>query len=185
MSWISDAIEGVSSIFHDDNGALSSWVKPAVTIGLGALGQANTDSAQSQYVNYLKSREQSNYQNYVDQVNAYNASLAAAGSGGGGGGGNGAAAAAARATEANRQAAAKKANRYMQKTYKDLLRMYKPYRDTADVLLPQMSQTYQNSLAMQNQLANYVNSPQQVAKLDAAVPAWQIQVPLPASIKGK
>lgn len=180
-SWLSDIIEPVSGFISDN----ASWLKPVAQIGLGALRQNNVDESQSQYLDYLRQREQQNYQNSVDQINAYNAQLASAGSGGGGSGNAAASAAAARATEKNRMKASKKSNKAMQNTYKELLAMYAPYRATADKLLPQMTQTYENSLGIQNALAKFVGSPEQTAKLNASVPSWQIKIPLPDSVRVK
>jgi len=198
MSWLSDGWDAVTGLF--DSGTATDvasevvepvakggwftrnadWLKPVVGAGLNAWKQSQADDAQGQYLDYLRQREQANYDAYMQQANAYNAQL-----GQGGGGNNGAAAAAARATEANRMAASKKANRVSRKTYKKLLAMYAPYKQTADQLLPQMQQTYENSLGMQNSMLKYLNSPEQVAKLDAAGPAWNVNVPLPDSVRIK
>ena len=178
MGWIEDIGQfvGDAGNWIDKN---QGWLKPVVKFGTGALGQMNTSDAQSQYLEYLRQQEQQNYQNSVDATNAYNQQLQAS---------QGAAAAnraAAMQTEANRQAAAKKGNKKSQQTYKELLALYAPFKDTATQLLPQMSQTYQNSLGMQNAMSQYLNQPGQVAKLDAAGPAWNVNVPLPESLKGR
>ena len=157
------------------------WLSPVVKTGLKYLGQRNNQNTQSQYLDYLRQREQQNYQNNVDQINYYNAQGAA--SSGASAAAARAAQAAAMATEANRQAAAGQANSALQANYKQLLKLYAPYKKVADTLLPQMSQTYQNSLGLQNALSSYVNSPAQVAKLDAAGPAWSVNVPLPDSVR--
>jgi len=165
----------------DWGGLLSGVAKVAVPGFLGYNAIKQQESNQNAQLDFARQQEELNYQNYLRQVGAQ-------GSGGGrssGGGGNGAAVAAANATEKNRQKALKKANKVEQNTYKELLKMYAPYRQTADQLLPQMSQTYQNSLGLQNSLASYVNSPAQVAKLDAAGPAWNINVPLPDEVRLK
>jgi len=167
-------------------GKNKDWLEPVVSIGTGALKQVNEDKAAAGYMDYLREREQQNYQSSVDQINAYNSQLAASGGGGrSGSGSNAAAAAAARTNEKRSRKASKKANDALQGTYKQILEMYAPYRATADKLLPQMTQTYQNSLGLQNALAQYVNSPAQVAKLDAAGPAWNVNVPLPDSVRLK
>lgn len=185
MTWFSDIAEGVGSFWSDNK----DWIQPVVKAGVGALKQSNTDNSQSQYMQYLQEREKANYQKSVDEINAYNQMLmsgALGGSGGGGGGGNSAAsAAAARQTEANRRKAAKKANKYLQANYKDLLAMYQPYRQTADQLLPQMTKTYEDSLGLQKSMLGFVQSPQEVAKLNGSIPAWNVQVPLPDYVKGK
>ena len=176
MSILSDLWDGAKTFYTDNKDV----IKPIVGAGLGALNQSNADNTQSQYLQYLKQKELENYQNSVAGITAYNSQL-----GGGSGGGNGAGAAAASATERNRQAALKKANKKQQSMYKEILKMYAPYRQTADTLLPQMSQTYQNSLGLQNSLLSFVNSPAQVAKLNAAGPAWNVNVPLPDEVRLK
>lgn len=175
MGWFDDVTSFI--------GKNKDWLKPVVQTGLGALKQSNTDKTQQAYLDYLKQAENQNYQDTLNQINYYNASgqadaqaaAAAAAS----------RAAAARVTEAARQAAAKKANKTTQNTYKQLLALYAPYRQTADALLPQMTNTYQNSLGLQNALANFVNTPAQTAKLNASVPSWQVNVPLPDSVRIK
>lgn len=181
MSILSDIWDGAKTFYQDNKDV----IKPLVGAGLGALKQTQADDTQSQYLAYLKQKELENYNNSVAGIQAYNAQLGASGGGRSGGGGNGAAVAAANATEKNRQKAAKKANKYQQTMYKEILKMYQPYRETADKLLPQMTQTYENSLGLQNALNTYVNSPAQVAKLDAAGPAWNVNIPLPDSVRIK
>lgn len=155
------------------------WLKPIASVATGVLKQSQADNSQKQYLDYLKQRENQNYQDTVNQINDYNArgasSSAAAAS----------RAAAARANAAAQQAAAKKANKAMQKTYAQILAMYAPYKQTADTLLPQMTKTYQDSLGLQGVLSNYVNSPAQMAKLDAVGPAWNVNIPLPDSVRIK
>jgi hypothetical protein len=157
------------------------WLAPVIKTGLGYLGQRNNNNTQSQYLDYLREREMANYQNSVDEINYYNAQGAA--NAGAYNSAASAAAAAQAATEANRIAASGAANSALQKNYKQILKMYAPYKKVADTLLPQMSQTYQNSLGLQNALSSYVNSPAQVAKLDASGPAWNVNVPLPDSVR--
>jgi hypothetical protein len=177
MSWLSDAWDGVSGFISDNK----SIIKPIVGVGLGALNQSNADKSQSQYLDYLREKENQNYQASVDAITAYNAQ----GGGGGGGHGGGGAAAAAAANERARLAAAKKANKKEKKTYKKLLEMYAPYRAVADKLLPEMTQTYQNSLGLQSALGNFINQPEQMAKLNGSIPAFAVDVPLPDTIRMK
>jgi hypothetical protein len=159
--------------------------KPIASVGVGLLGQLNANNSQSQYLDYLKEKEQQNYNDSLAAINAYNAQLGQAGGHGPSAGNQAAEVAAMRQNEANRLKAAKRANKYSKNMYKNLLKMYEPYRQTADMLLPQMTQTYQNSLGLQNAMNAYVNSPAQVAKLDAPVPAYQVNVPLPDSVRLK
>lgn len=171
--------DGISDFLGDNAG----WLKPLVGTGLGALKQSNVDNTQKEYMDYLRQREDSNYANSVNDINAYNAQMAA--NYGASSANRRAAAAAASANEANRQAAAGKANKVQQKMYKNLLAMYAPYRQTADQLLPQMTQTYEKSLGLQNSLAGLLGTPGEQAKFTGSIPAWQVKVPLPESIKGK
>ena len=175
MGWF-DGVTG----FLEKN---ADWLKPVVGLGLGALKQGNVDNTQKEYINYLKQREDANYQNSINDINAYNAQMQAnfAASSAN----RRAAAGAAAANEAARQGAAKKANKVQQKMYKNLLAMYAPYRQTADQLLPQMTKTYEGSLGLQNSLASLLATPTEKAKFTASVPAWQVNVPLPESVKGK
>lgn len=168
------------SIFSDIGdwiGDNKDWLKPVASLVTGGLNQSNKDNGQSQYLEYLKQKELQNYYNSVDAINAYNTQLAAAGGGGGGGGGG--------SNDAARMAAAKKANKVTQRTYKKLLGMYEPFKETTNRLLPQMTGAYENSLNLQKSLLDYVNQPQQMAKLDAPVPAWKINVPVPDSVRIK
>ena len=183
MGWfdsVTDAVSGAWDFVKDN-------AKPIASVAVGALGNLNKQNQESAYLDYLKEKEQQNYNDSVAAINAYNAQLAQSGghAGGGPAGPSAADVAAARQSEANRLKAAKRANKYSKNMYKDLLKMYEPYRKTADMLLPQMTQTYQNSLGMQNAMANYVASPAQVAKLDASVPAFNVNVPLPDSVRLK
>lgn len=172
MSWISDIGDWIG-----DN---KSWLKPVAELGSGLFKQTQQNDQQSQYLDYLRQKEQQNYNDSVNAINAYNAQMAAAS---GYGGDNSAAIAAANQTDANQMRAARKANKVSQKAYKDILAMYAPYKATADRLLPQMTQTYENSLGLQNAMGKYIASPEQVAKLDAAGPAWNMNVPLPESLR--
>ena len=180
MSWISD----IGGWLSDNKGVIGS----VVGTGLNAINQYNKDESQSQYLEYLRQREDKNYQDQVAQINAYNAQLAAAGSGGGGGGGsrgNGAAAAAARKTEANRMKASKKANKISQESFKKIIDMYAPLAGTVNELLPLKTDTYKKSLGMQNAMSQYLAQPGQMAKLDAAGPAWNVNIPLPDLVRIK
>lgn len=167
----------------------NNW-QGVASAGLGAYNVYNKTKAENAYNDYLKQAEQVN----ADQTNAYNnwqaqqgqaeygtqsanAAMMAAN--------QAAQVAAMQQNEANRLKASKRANKYSKTLYKKLLKMYEPYKKTADMLLPQMTQTYQNSLGLQNAMGQYVQSPQQLAKLDASVPAYNINIPLPDSVRIK
>lgn len=171
MGWF----DSITSFVTDN----SSWLKPVASIGMGALQQSQKDDTQQQYLDYLRQQEDQNYQDSVTGINAYNEQLKLSQAN------SAARAAAARQTEANRMKASKKANKVSQQSYKDILAMFKPYKDVADRLLPQKTQAYENSLGLQKSLLDYIQQPNQKAKLDAAGPAWNVNVPLPDSIRLK
>lgn len=175
MSWLSDAWDAGKTFIGDNK----DWLKPVAAFGVDALKQTQSDDLNSQYIDYLRNRENQNYENAKAQADAYNQQLAASGAA------SSARAAAARQNESNRLAAAKKANKVTQDTYKKILAMYAPYKQTADALLPQMTKTYQDSLALQGDMLGFVQSPEQQAKLNAAGPAWNVNVPLPDYVKMK
>lgn len=166
---------GLGDFFSKNSG----WLEPIANLGTGILGQVQKDNSQQQYLDYLKGQEDQNYQNSVNDINAYNAQLEANNAS------SAARASAARATEQNRMKASKKANKVSQQSYKDILAMYKPFADAATTLLPQKMATYGDSLGLQKSLLNYIQQPNQIAKLDAAGPAWNINVPLPENIRLK
>lgn len=149
----------------------------------GAYGIYNKTKAQNAYNDYLKQAEQdkadqTNAFNDWQYANAQNEHAASAGN-------SAAQMAAMQQNEANRLKAALRASKYSKTMYKKLLKMYEPYRKTAAMLLPQMTQTYQNSLGLQNAMGQYVQSPQQMAKLDAPVAAYNVNIPLPDSVRLK
>lgn len=156
------------------------WLKPVASIGTGILKQVNTNNTQDQYLDYLKQREDKNYQDSLAAINAYNTQLAASGNRGDGG-----RAAAARQNQASQMKAEKKGNKVSQDTYKKILEMYAPYKQTADTLLPQMTKTYQDSLGLQNSMLGFVKDPMQQAKLNGSIPAYNVNVPLPDSVRIK
>lgn len=171
--------DSIGTFISDNKG----WLKPVLEVGAGALQNSNSDSQRNQYLNYLRERENQNYQQSVDSINQYNEQMGAAA----GARSRAAAsrAAAARQTQANQQAAAKKAEKYMQNTYKKILKMYKPFADTATALLPQKTKAYEQSLGLQNSMLDFINRPDQQALLTGSVPSYQIQVPLPDNLKVK
>jgi hypothetical protein len=170
MSWLSDAWDGISGFVKENK----DWIQPVAKVGMGALNQQNIDNTQDTYAQYLREKEMRNYENYVQQAQLYNAGLGQGGGGGGGGGNN-----------AAQMGASKKANRKMQQTYRKILAMYKPYKDAADALLPGMMQSYQSGLGLMGDMTNIVKDPKQMAKLNGSIPAYQVNVPLPESVRIK
>lgn len=169
-SWWSDLVSGVGNFYSKNK----DWINPVIETGYGAFQQSQNDDYQSQYLDYLRGQEDKNYQSTVDQINAYNSQL-------GGGSGAGMAAAHAQNEEA-RLAAMAAGDASLQKTYKQILKMYKPYRKAAKELLPQKMKTYQDSLGLQASLLDIINRPDQVAKLTDNTPAYEIMVPLPDEV---
>lgn len=151
--------------------------------GVGAYGIYQKTKGENAYNDYLRENERLN----AERTNAYNDQLAkdAASQNAASYTNSAAQIAAMQGTEANRMAAALQASKYSQNMYRKLLKMYEPYRQTAEMLLPQKTQTYQNSLALQNAMGNYVSSPDQMAKLNASVPAYNVNIPLPDSVRIK
>lgn len=187
MGWF-DSFDGFvdkATSFVDKN---KNWLEPVVNLGTSLFNQSSENSATSQYLDYLRQKEQQNYNDSVATYNAqmdYQKQLAAAH------GANSAAARAAsaaranaaRQTEANRQRAAKKANKFEQNMYKELLGYYQPFKDTAIDLLPRMQATYIDALNSMGNLNKFVSSPNQVAKLNSSIPAYAVDIPLPEELR--
>ena len=172
MGFWDDYVAPIGSFIKENK----SVIEPIVSAGVGAIKQNSLDNSSNQYLNYLREREQRNYDNYVASANSLNATNAA----------NAASrAAAANANDAARRGAAAKANKAERKMYKKLLALYSPLKDSAMTLLPQMQETYLNSLAMQGSMGQFLNKPEQMAKLNGALPAYQVNIPLPDSLKGR
>ena len=162
MSWW----DPITSFIGENKG----WLEPVVSTGVELAKYGNNQSSRSQYLDYLRKKEQENYARAL--ADTQNLNSQAEGS-----------RAAAMATESNRVAAAAKANEFLQNSYKDLLKMYGPSIKTANNLMPKMSQAYQQGLGLQRALASYVSSPEQMAKLSGSVPAYAISIPLPDSVR--
>ena len=159
-------------------GKNKDWLRPVAQAGIGLFNQDQKSDTESKYLDYLRQKEQENHQN---ALNSYNQQLLASQSRGGGGGGDGGAG--AKATEKNRQIALKKASEQEQRNYKELIKMYQPFANTARELLPVKSQAYQGGVNQMNMLQAYLNSPQELQKMNAAVPSYQVPVPLPKEFK--
>lgn len=162
MAWWSDITDFI--------GKNKDWLEPVVSTGVGLATYGNNEQSRSQYAQYLAEREQANYERALADAQNYNAQSQAG-------------AAAAAATEGNRQAAAGRANDYTQAGYADLREMYQPFVRTAHNLLPKMSRAYQQGLNLQTGLSSFLNQPDQMAKLNGSVPAYNINVPLPDSVR--
>lgn len=172
-------------ILNDIGGWLSSnsdWLKPTLSLGSNLYKYNQSSGNQANYISMLKQQEDRKFadtQAYNDAARAYNEQVASAQ--------NANAAAAARASainQANAQAAKNKAAKQMDKVYKRNLEIYKPFKNTALDLLPQMSKAYSDSLTGYNMLAAYLQRPEQMAKLDLNRPQWAVGAPTPSWAKG-
>lgn len=160
------------SIMDDIFGSDSSWptlIKTGLDIGGNLYDSYNKSSTSNDYINSLRASED---RQFAD-TNAYNSALAAwqQQQAGAAASARAASAAAAGATDKNRQAAAKKAQAYLDKVYKRTMDMYAPFKDTATRLLPQMEKSYSTGIDTSNMLSAYLQNPQNMALLNGSTSA--------------
>lgn len=170
MSGILDSIGG----FIDGN---KSWLKPVLSLGSNLYKKNQSSNNMSDYIQLMKQQEDQNFANdqaYNSAAQAYNAQVAGASNAN-----RAAAASAAAANQANALAASNKANKQMNKVYDKNKKIYEPYKDTAAALLPQMTKAYTDSLSGYNMLNAYLNTPEQLAKLNSSKPQWATGAPTP------
>ena len=163
--------------------------KDLLNFGAGVVDQFAKTNKGNDYQTQLKNALQTDYDSqkslhdYTNQYNqelaGYNASQAAAANAAAG-----ARASAARATEANRQAAAKKANKGMMRTYDDVMTEFQPYRDSAARILPSMEKAYAGGLQGLEQVSAQVLSPEMMARLKGASPAVSYNIPINSMFRG-
>lgn len=159
------------------------WLKPVVSTGLGAYQAANENGTRSDYADMLRAAEQRNYDDSKDAYDSYN-SWAQQNAAASAGAAN-ARAAAARATEAARQGALKKAMKTEKKYYDTAQGYLAPWRESAARLLPQAEATYSGSLSGMNNLMQMLQSPEAMAKMNASVPAYSVNLGLPDYLRGR
>ncbi len=174
MSWYDDVVG-----FVTEN---KDVIKPIAQVGLGALKNTQNDSATKDYINYLKSQEQTNYQNYLADVDAYNAAGADAAANANARAAAAAAnsrarAAAAAATERNRLKAAKKASKEEQKGYAEALALMAPYVQAGEKVLPAKTGTYLDALKRMSAIGQTLDTKK--ADANASIPSWEVPVQLP------
>lgn len=110
------------------------------------------------------------YHKYLEDMNQYKYDAAAGRAG------------AANANAAARRDASMRANEKMAKVYGRLKDQFRPYKQTADRLLPQMEGAYTQGLDLTSLLSQYLQG-QGLDKLNTAKPASQQYIPLPGDFK--
>lgn len=176
MSWWDD----VTGFVSNNKDILST----VAATGLSAAKNSSQDKAAKDYQAYLQQQEQANYNNYLSQVDAYNtqganAAAASAANSARAAANSRASSAAAAATERNARKAAGKASKASQKGYKEALAMLAPYVQAGEKILPAKQATYLEALNRMGAMGNYLNSPDQMAKANASIPAFAVNIPLP------
>lgn len=167
-------------IFDDITGFISgnqSWLKPVLSLGSNLYKKSEDSRNKSDYINLLKAQEDRNFadnQAYNLAAQAYNAQAAANANAN-----SAAAASAAAANQRNAQAAQNKASKQMDKVYGENMEIFRPYKETADKLLPQMTAAYESGLGGLNMLNAYLNTPEQLAKMNQNKPQWAVGAPVP------
>lgn len=155
----------------------SSWLKPVLSLGSNLYKKSESSSNMDDYIKLLRSQEDKNFadnQAYNSAAQAYNEQAQAAANA------NAAASAAASAAnQRNAQAAQNKAAKQMDRTYGENMDIFRPYKETADKLLPQMTAAYESGLGGLNMLNAYLNSPEQLAKMNQSKPQWATGAPVP------
>jgi hypothetical protein len=161
--------------------AYSDYIVPILS-GIGSLWQAyNSNSGKSAGFDAMKANEDRRYADYLaerqyyDQYTMaqYEQEQAARAAG----------AAAAAKNAAAKSAAEKKAFGSYKKDNRKIQKLWEPYAQTGQRLLPQMEQTYGNSLNNMNLLSAYMSSPQYQQSMNQSVPAYETNIPLPDYLK--
>lgn len=176
---------GLFDIFDkvgDFLGKNKSWLKPVTRLGSNLLGANQESGNQQNYLDSLRAAEQRNYDeakaqydynNEIGMANAASRNAASASS-----------AAASRATEANRMGAAKKSFKAEKKGLQEIKDLYKPFSDTDARILPGMEAAYNQGLGNLSGASKFFSSPEQFAKINGSMPAYNIKIPLPDYLFG-
>lgn len=169
----SSIISGIGD-FVDNN---SSWLKPVAQAGLDLYKQYQKQSANDKISDIYRQREQNNYNNYLAEVEAYNQQVqqqqAAANAA------RASAQAARAATEKNRQAAASKANDVVQKNYKQMIKLMKPYQKATSALIVPSQENMEGGFDIMSKLNSILSGSENMALLKNSGPAYAIDIPLP------
>lgn len=163
--------------------------KTALGVYQGYKQNSNDNRAYGQITDYYRQRAEKEYDNLVANAEAqnqynqamsgYRARAAAAAN----------AAARARASAAqqemkNQMAAKKKGMKEQQKYYDTALSYLTPYRQAGEAVLPDVTNTYKNSLGGMNLLYQYLTAPGALAKLNQGRAAHTVSIPIPDYLKG-
>lgn len=141
-SWWSD----VGGWYKDNK----DWINPVIQAGFSLYGAGQKQNNQSAFVDYLKAKEKENYENTLRQQQYQLALAAARGGGGGGGGGSGGGGGISPAQLRQMQA------------------LYKPFADSAQVMLPQMQTQYLAGLEALGKMQSLYGTPQMTAQVAEA-----------------
>ena len=155
----------------------ADWLKPVLSLGSNIYKKSEDSRNKSDYINILKAQEDKNFaenQAYNLAAQAYNERAAANANAN-----SAAAASASAANQRNAQAAGNKAAKQLDKVYAADMDTFRPYKETADKLLPQMTAAYEGGLGGLNMLNAYLNSPEQLAKMNQGKPQWATGAPTP------
>lgn len=161
-----------------------------IVAGLGdAYSAYNAGNSRNQYADAVRNYIQQDYNDQKAQYEydqQYNQQVAAASAANRAAARQAAVARAAAAvqTEANRQAAAKKAKKHMDSTYKNVQGLLKPSVDIYNALMPQMQNTYSGAANTVDLMRAYLMSPQQQAQMNLPVSASQVGMALPKYMQG-
>lgn len=151
----------------------NNWkpIAGAVTSGYGIY---ENNRARKEYERQIKAEEDAAYQ---DELQAYNDRQARAASSGGGGGGGG--------SRSGGGGGGKNAALGIQQDYLNQLRkLYAPYEEAQKQLVPIQTETHKKTLESLNMLRGYLMNPEVLKKMNASIPASDVNIPLPMRQNG-
>jgi hypothetical protein len=177
-------------------GANKDIIKPIVSAGAGLYSSYQKGQDTQAAIDLQRRQEQERYDKAIQNRNeyldwyrqkaAYEAQKGGGGGGrrggGGGGGGGGGAAPGLTAEQYN---ALKLAMATSGAGYDTGLSKLSPLADTAPALMSSMTDAYGNSVRGANALLAYLTTPSEVAKLNQATPAANVDIQLPDYLKAK
>lgn len=164
-------------------------IKDILNVGGNLFNTYNDSSSNDAIANIIKQNEIQKYNDtkaYNDAATAYNSqAMAMAGANSAARSRAAAAAAAARRqNDINAQHAADRAQKFLNKKYKETMAMYAPFRQSATTLLPEMQGSFEGGLGLSNSLLSLLKQPDQMAKLNGSQPASMLGPKLPSYFKG-
>lgn len=180
----------MSGLFGSIIGAVEDYA-PVIGAAGGLYDAYNQSQSRSDYADLVQRQEQEkydaaaaerqNYLNYLDQYNAaaeQNRAASAAASR--------SAAAAANATQNAKLAAGKRGRKQLRKQHQKSLGYLNPFIEAGHNILPAHTQAAQTGLEGLGLLAAYLQSPEQMKKMDQSKPLLQhgLGLPLPEHMTG-